>query len=232
MYVSRPGVEPDGVPILRIGSVRALQLHVADIRYSGKSFDEVNRDGYLLQPGDLLFTRYNGNPEYVGACAVVPDGIRSLTYPDKLIRVRVNRSYVLPEYLALTCSAGESRAAIRRSVKTTAGQAGISGRELKSVPVRLPKLDQQRRRVQAFVEHDESVQRLESALISASRKGSLLRRSLLREALMGKLVEQDSADEPALVLLERIRAERAARGSTRRMQRGKSKNAFQKETLL
>ena len=231
MYVSRPGVKPDGIAILRIGSVRALQLNIADIRYSGKAFDEVNQGDYLLQPGDLLFTRYNGNPEYVGACAVVPDGIEPLTYPDKLIRVRVNNSCALPEFLALTCSAGEARAAIRGAVKTTAGQAGISGRELRSVPVRLPTLDEQKYRVQAFTEHDESVQRLESTLNSASRKGTLLRRSLLREAFAGRLVEQNPADEPALVLLDRIRKERGSQRMTPR-RRDKRQTAPQKEALL
>src|ERR1700691_1754666 len=232
MYISRPGVEPDGVPILRIGSVRPLRLDVTDIRYSGRSADEINRDGYLLEPGDLLFTRYNGNAEYVGACAIVPDGIGSVTYPDKLIRVRVNRSYALPEYLALVCSAGETRAAIRRSVKTTAGQAGISGRELKSVPVRLPEIEEQKRMVQWFTEHDESVRRLESALVSASQKASVLRMSLLRAAFEGRLVEQDSVDESASLLLGRIRAERVASGAARRSWRGSDEMAVQKEVLF
>jgi type I restriction enzyme S subunit len=232
MYISRPGAEPDGVPILRIGSVRPLQLDVTDIRYSGRSADEINRDGYLLQSGDLLFTRYNGNAEYVGSCAIVPDGIGSITYPDKLIRVRVNRSYALPEYLALICAAGETRAAIRRSVKTTAGQAGISGRELKNVPVRLPKIEDQKRAVQWFTGQDESMRRLESALASVSRKASVLHMSLLREAFAGRLVEQDSVDEPASVLLERIRAERAVQGPAPRSRRGLGELAPQEEALF
>jgi type I restriction enzyme, S subunit len=232
MYISRPGAEPDGVPILRIGSVRPLRLDVTDVRYSGRSDDAINRDGYLLQPGDLLFTRYNGNAEYVGACAIVPDGVGSLTYPDKLIRVRVNRSYALPEYLALVCSAGETRAAIRRSVKTTAGQAGISGRELKSIPVRLPRIEEQKLMVQWFTEHDESVRRLESALALASRKASALRISLLREAFEGRLVEQDPVDEPASLLLERIRAAPVAPESARRSRRGSGELTPQKEALF
>jgi type I restriction enzyme, S subunit len=199
MYVSRPGLEPVGVPILRIGSVRALHLDTTDVRYSGRSVDEVDRDDYLLQEGDLLFTRYNGNPEYVGACATVPHGVESLTYPDKLIRVRVKNSYVFPEYLAVVCSAGESREAIRRSIKTTAGQAGISGRDLKSVPIRLPNLEEQMRRVREFAGSEHSLQRLEYAVKSASMRASALRRSLLCEAFSGRLGRHESADVPSSI---------------------------------
>jgi type I restriction enzyme S subunit len=232
MYVSRPGVEPDGVPILRIGSVRALELNALDVRYSGKSAKEVADSDYLLKGGDLLFTRYNGNPEYVGACAVVPEDVGVLTYPDKLIRVRVDTSRALPEYIALACSAGDARAAIRRSVKTTAGQAGISGKELKNIPIVLPSLGHQQRIVDAFSESDRSISKLEFELVMASQSAAALRRSLLVDAFAGRLVEQDPADEPASVLLERIRAERAAQGPVRRARRGKGKTAPQEETLV
>ncbi len=39
-----------------------------------------------------------------------------------------------------------------------------------------------------------------------------MRQAILQEAFTGQLVPQDPTDEPALVLLERIRAERARSG--------------------
>lgn len=231
MYVSRPGTAPAGVPILRIGSVRALRLNVTDIRYSGMSADEVKKQGYLLEPGDLLFTRYNGNPEYVGACAIVPEGIGSLTYPDKLIRVRVDKSLVLPEFLALVCSAGEARTAIRRSVKTTAGQTGISGRELKSIPIRLPTLSEQAQKIRQFADCEKVLRRLEIALKPTSTQALMLHRSLLREAFGGRLVQQNSTDVPASELLGDIREEHMAE-KVRRSRRIRNPRVPQEEMLI
>ena len=231
MFVSRPGHEPNGVPILRISAVRSLALDLSDLRYTAKSPEIVQREGYLLRGGDLLFTRYNGNPEYVGACAVVPENLGPLTYPDKLIRVTPDRSLVDPVYLAMACSAGESRQAIRGAVKTTAGQAGISGGEIKRILLHLPDLDEQRRRAAEFQEHDEAVRRIEESIRSVARRGDYLRRSLLSEAFAGRLVPQDQAGEPASVLLEQPRAEQVAQFRARRRHRT-AMHAPEEETLL
>ncbi|WP_440105550.1 restriction endonuclease subunit S [Streptosporangium sp. H16] len=214
--ISRPGKDPIGIPILRIGAVRALALDLTDLRYTG-IFPESNFPSHsLLNPGDLLFTRYNGNPEYVGSCAVVPDGIEPLTYPDKLIRVEINQSYADPRYVALACSAGRSRDFIRQSVKTTAGQAGISGRDLKAAPLELPDLAEQQRRVERFDEAHRGLLRLGHALTFTSQRSENLRRSLLAEAFAGKLIPQDPADEPASELLKRIETERNSQPKTTR----------------
>lgn len=228
MFISRPGREPNGVPILRISAVRSLILDLSDLRYSAKSPEIVQREGYLLQGGDLLFTRYNGNPEYVGACAVVPEDLEPLTYPDKLIRVSPDRSLVDPVYLAMACSAGGSRQAIRNAVKTTAGQAGISGSEIKRIPLHLPDLDEQRHRATEFQEHDEAVRHVEENVKAVARRGDYLRRSLLTEAFAGRLVPQDPTEEPAPLLLERKMAEQL---QARRRPKAATR-ASQEETLL
>ncbi|GAA1004609.1 restriction endonuclease subunit S [Streptomyces thermogriseus] len=219
MYVSRPGIEPDGVPILRIGAVRPLQLDLSDLRYSAVEVQRVAEDGYLLDQGDLLFTRYNGNPAYVGACAVVPEGTGALTYPDKLIRVQLRQDIADPEFVAMVCTGGPARRVIQAAVKTTAGQAGIAGKDLKKVPIWLPSLDEQRERARAYRDWEETISRLEAEISKGESHSDRLRRSLLAEAFAGRLVPQDPADEPAEALLDRIRAEREAAGVTKSRRR-------------
>lgn len=230
-FVSRPGSMPNGVAILRIGSVRSLRLDLSDLRYSGLTLSELRKSDHLLEAGDLLFTRYNGNPSYVGACAVVPSLGQDLTYPDKLIRVRINTTIADPEFVALTCSSGRSRVQIRGLVKTTAGQAGIAGRDLKAVRVRLPDLGNQRRIVAEYKLRISDLVRLGGTLEKLIEQSLKLRRLLLAEAFVGTLVSQDPDDEPASVLLERIKAEQAAQPKARRARRTPKESNEQRSLL-
>lgn len=195
IFISRPGVEPNGVPILRIGAVRPLALSTDDLRYSGRSAQDLTAADALLSADDLLFTRYNGNPRFVGACAVVEEAALPLTYPDKLIRVRVDAQRALTEFVALSCSYGSGRRQIEQRIKTSAGQAGISGRELKSVQLHLPSLEDQARVVNAVNALLGAVVPLERQIRSLRSRTAGLRRAVLAAAFEGKLAGRQTDGE-------------------------------------
>jgi type I restriction enzyme S subunit len=52
------------------------------------------------------------------------------------------------------------------------------------------------------------IDELEIVILANLKRAERLRQSILRDAFAGRLVPQDPDDEPANVLLERIRAER------------------------
>jgi hypothetical protein len=69
----------------------------------------------------------------------------------------------------------------------------------------------------------QALAKIEQTVHDAPRASSLLDRldqSILAKAFRGELVPQDPADEPASVLLDRIRAEREAGGAPKRRGRG------------
>ena len=83
-----------GTAILRISAVRPLSVDTNDVRWVDQSEP---LSGYLLEPGDMLFTRYNGNPALVGVCGMVPYLDRPTIHPDKLIRASLVKDHTLPE---------------------------------------------------------------------------------------------------------------------------------------
>ena len=65
----------------------------------------------------------------------------------------------------------------------------------------------------------------EQAIDHALQQSTAQRQNILRAAFSGQLVPQDPHDEPASVLLERIRAERAAQGAVKKPRGRKAKEA-------
>jgi type I restriction enzyme S subunit len=189
-FYGRPAIEPPGIPILRISAVRPMSVNLDEPRFV-PGIDEDMVKGYFLEKGDLLFTRYNGNAELVGACGRVKELPKPTIYPDKLIRVKVNHDIVLPEYLEMYFATQTARKFIEGRIKSTAGQHGIAGGDIKSIPVILPPLEEQAeivRRVESLFAYAE---RLEARYLSASERVERLTPSLLAKAFRGELVEQE-----------------------------------------
>jgi type I restriction enzyme S subunit len=171
-----------GTRIFRISAVRQMELVTSDVRYlAGPPADY---DRFLVEAGDVLFTRYNGNRDYVGVCAKAPSGLPTTVYPDKLIRVRVPNSVLLPEFLVIAAATGDARAYIESKIRTTAGQSGISGSDLKSLPIHIPTLAEQHRIAV------EAQTRLSAILqAEAQTDTNLLRAHTLRQSVLQRSFE-------------------------------------------
>nr|WP_242518241.1 restriction endonuclease subunit S [Halochromatium roseum] len=197
-----------GSKILRISAVRPMECALDDIRLID------NEDGifgdYFLNAGDLLFTRYNGSRAYVGVSALYR-GNGDHLFPDKLIQARLAVPIIRPDYLEMAVNCSISREHIEKRIRTTAGQSGVSGSDIKSIPVPVCSPAEQ----DLIVEKVQSVWQESGRLLveinHAIQQSEALRQSILKKAFSGQLVPQDPNDEPASALLARIKAEKAAR---------------------
>ena len=190
---------PDGLgdtPILRISAVRPMSVDMDDVRWVSNSHA---LQDFLISQGDLLFTRYNGNPSFVGVCGVVPRIEQNTLHPDKLIRVQLVLRSTLPHFIQLAGNIGASQDYLAARVRTTAGQSGISGSDLKQMPIPLPPLVEQRRIVAEVERRLAVIQQAEASVETSLKRADQMRQSILKKAFAGELVPQDPNDEPVSV---------------------------------
>ena len=199
----KPVLEFTEFPILRISAARPMKISVDDFRYYAPNEGE-NIDRFWVESGDLLFTRYNGSTHLVGVCGLMREEGRVL-HPDKLIKARPVASPDLSaEYLELAWNCGETRKHIERNIKTTAGQQGIAGSDVKTAPFPLPSGAEQAEIAAQVQEAFAKAESLEDWCETALKRSASLRQSILKDAFAGRLVPQDLSDEPASTLLARI----------------------------
>ncbi len=204
------------VPYLRNINVRWGSIETMNILTVPMA--EAQRAQYQVKVGDLLVCE-GGEP---GRCAIWRDSTLNVGFQKALHRVRP-KSAVDVDWLALM---------IEESVRNGRTESMLTGTTIKHLPqeklraleVPIPHFDLQRKLVQIFSEDSFLTDKQAVEAEHAATRASNLRRSVLAEAFAGRLVEQDPADEPASVLLERISAERTAAGSVPR-NRGRARKA-------
>ena len=79
---------------------------------------------------------------------------------------------------------------------------------LHAITFPLPSLLEQKQIISILEEKLSEADQLDQTLTTALQQSAALRQSILKKAFCGQLVKQDKNDEPASVLLERIRAEK------------------------
>jgi type I restriction enzyme S subunit len=206
-----PKDDPTDFPILRSSSVRPCSVDYKDVRFLTEE-DSENGANFLTE-GDLLFTRLSGSLDYVGNCALVRGaGFQGIQYPDRLFGAKPISPNLGP-YIEIYFAAPIARKQIMNLAKSTAGHQRISIGAITQQSIPLPPLSEQQR-IAAEVERRLSVvEELEAAIEANMKRAGRLRQAILRRAFEGRLAPQDPSDEPAEVLLERMRAEREKRGT-------------------
>ena len=167
--------------------------------------------------------RSNGSISIVGRCALISTAEEQYLYAGYLIRIRSNLAALHPEYLVALLSSHLLRTQIEHKAKSTSGVNNINSGEIQSLIIRLCSLSEQKVVVERLSTSLSAIDAIEAEIDSQLLKVDTLRQSILKKAFAGQLVAQDPHDEPACVLLDRIRAEREKAKKNNRSTKTKKK---------
>lgn len=198
---------PPGTPALRLDSVRNGAIDFSVRRYIPLPLNRVSR--YEVVPGDFLISRANGSKHLLACAALVTREPAQCVFPDTIIRFRAIDGVLLGQWLQSIWPSRLVRNQIEARGKTSAGIWKVSQEDLRRVHVPLPSPAERAFIIDAVETSEWDGVELSCELEVITRRAAALRQSILAAAFSGKLVPQDPADEPASVLLARIRAERA-----------------------
>ena len=162
---------------------------------------------FRLKKGDLVVSEASGSAAQVGKPAIWDDQIPNCCFQNTVIRhqpyCRDFSVYLLWLYRFFYTSG---------KFAEVAGGVGINhlgASKFAQIALPLCSLAEQQEIVRLLEERFTAIEQQEREIDSALTQAEMLRQALLKRAFSGQLVAQDPNDEPASVLLNRIRAERA-----------------------
>ena len=161
---------------------------------------------------DLLITRA-GPRNRTGVVCVVNKACSNLILSDKTVRIEYVRDYCNPYYLMFALNSPVIHDNVMAATVGMAdSQINISQNSIQNIAIPLPPYKEQENIVNKL---DTVLPYLKKYSIVKQQQdklneniGLLLKKSILQEAFQGKLVSQNDSDEPAAVLLQRIKEEK------------------------
>lgn len=190
---------------IRAANISENGIDVSDIL--DMEFLPYEKEKYLLKQNDILLSEASGSPNQVGKPAIWNNEIDDCCFQNTVIRHRLfsnHPKYVFWFYKYLYLSSFFAK---------LAGGVGINhigSTKFSNIEIPIPSLDEQKRIVAEIESRFKRADALETAVDRALNEAEKLKQAVLKKAFSGKLVPQNPDDEPASVLLDRIRAARAS----------------------
>jgi type I restriction enzyme, S subunit len=205
----RNGYSPQGVNF--ITEVKSLTLSATTTGKFNPSFikyldiKKPELDSHLwLKHGDILIQRSN-SLDYVGTSAIYTGKDYEFIYPDLMMKIRANEK-IQTSYLYYCLSSRVIRDYFKQNATGTAGNMPKINQEIvMNTPINLPSIDEQHEIVERVEELFNITDKIDSQYQTLKEKIDNLPQAILNKAFKGELVSQDPNDEPASVLLDRIK---------------------------
>jgi len=192
--------------VIKTTAIQPLRFNVAENKALPSSFRP--RKWLQIEVGDILITRA-GPRSRCGIVCLVTDTQPMIMLCDKAYLLRFPDSEIFSAYIAALLNSPDLTHAIEK-LKTGINDSGVNITQngFLDLRVQIPPFKEQQEIHRILEEQMSQIAHMEQDLEEQLQKAEALRQSILKKAFVGQLVAQDPADEPAGVLLARIRAER------------------------
>jgi type I restriction enzyme, S subunit len=204
---SKTGIS--STPYVRNKNVRWGAVDISDLAEMDFNKDEIER--FRLRAGDVLICEGGAG---VGRTGIWRGELDLCCYQKAVHRVRPGPDLIpqfLVEYMRYLV---ESKRLERYLSGVAIGH--LPQEDLRALPMPALSASKQIVIMERLDRYASIAEVLRRHAAAALRRSASLRRSVLAAAFSGRLIPQDPKDEPATLLLERIRAERATAESRRR----------------
>jgi type I restriction enzyme, S subunit len=202
--VLQPGADVSNeVPLVRVGDLADGHIAVGALkRISSDIADEYRRT--TLRGGEVLLTVVGS----IGRTAVVPPSLAGASIARAVAMLPVSR-LIRSSWVEFWLRFEPNRQRLETSAHEVARKT-LNLEDVRDFAMPIPSIVEQDRIIEEIEDLESVRDASEGSTNTIARLASSLRQSILKAAFTGRLVPQDPNDEPASVLLGRIRAERAA----------------------
>lgn len=159
----------------------------------------------ISNPYTLIFTR-QGVVE--GSIGLVPQELDGYIVTENMPMFSINTSLVNPQYLLMFLKSKIYKEQIRKIIPSGTAQKALHEDKWTLIEIELPSFEQQNEIVNKYLTCLPHLERISEKALKQEKYIFSLRQSILQQAVEGKLCEQDPTDEPASVLLEKIKVEK------------------------
>ena len=190
------------VPYLRVANVQRGYLDLNQIKEI-KASEEVISE-LILECGDILFNE-GGDRDKLGRGWIWQGELPECIHQNHVFRARLYSNEVSNKFVSWFGNTYGQEYFLKEGKQTT-NLASINLTKLSAFPVPLPPNEEQIVIVEEIEKRISMANESEKKIDQSLKRASRLRQSILKRAFEGKLVTQDTNDEHAKVLLERIEA--------------------------